>query len=212
MPDSILPEPPGRHLGGIRWLPVAALDLSTRARNALEPRNVGELLTTPVSELGGPWKLRKLELEEVRQRLAELRLRLLDGTKPNLRAPIFPPQLPPVSEATPLVIVDNLGMRRPEHGYVYFVQVEGDGPIKIGVSTGLPDNRVYSLQCACPYELRLVATFFGGRAAEAGLHRRFKHLRLRGEWFRPAPELLEWIERFATRIPDATQKALDFEE
>jgi hypothetical protein len=38
----------------------------------------------------------------------------------------------------------------------------------------------------------------GGRESEAAHHQRFAHLRVRGEWFRPDAELLEYIEHHAT--------------
>ena len=39
----------------------------------------------------------------------------------------------------------------------------------------------------------MYSTIDGGREAEWVLHRRFAHARIRGEWFRPVPELFEYI-------------------
>jgi hypothetical protein len=80
---------------------------------------------------------------------------------------------------------------RPHH--VYFVQAGADGPIKIGFSRAL-SARIKKMRADCPYELTLLAHIDGGQDVEQDLHERFAHLRLRGEWFSPGPDLLEYIE------------------
>ena len=82
----------------------------------------------------------------------------------------------------------------PRDTFVYFLQVEGGGPIKIGCSRD-PLNRLRSLMFWCPYRLMIVATAPGCRIAEAALHERFAADRLHGEWFRPAPALMALIAK-----------------
>jgi len=76
---------------------------------------------------------------------------------------------------------------------VYFIQDTGTGHIKIGWSKGVED-RLRTLQQANPSELLLLRSVNGGRKEEAGFHRKFQRLRVRGEWFRPTPELLDFIK------------------
>lgn len=76
---------------------------------------------------------------------------------------------------------------------IYFVQAGNGGPIKIGRTSLVVRYRVRELQIGCPYELLLLATMPGGLAKERALHARFRGDRLRGEWFRPSPELLGLI-------------------
>lgn len=90
----------------------------------------------------------------------------------------FPPSHPPHPE------IDT---------WVYFIQ-QGDehGPIKIGWSSN-PERRLRALQLASAGPLRLLRKIHGCSGREHVLHHRFRHLRLRGEWFRPAPDLYEYI-------------------
>lgn len=76
---------------------------------------------------------------------------------------------------------------------VYFIQVNQSGPIKIGYSTSV-SSRLESLRISSPYDLNLLGTIKGGKSAEQKLHKRFKHLHIRGEWFAPEKELIDYIE------------------
>jgi hypothetical protein len=92
---------------------------------------------------------------------------------------------------------------------VYFVRFGEAGPIKIGRTDGDPMNRLAALQTAVPEELSLVATMPGVLpSTEMALHFRFKHLRLRGEWFKPEPDLMDYIRDYAkpwtTEQPDSS--------
>lgn len=89
---------------------------------------------------------------------------------------------------------------------IYFVQFAKRGPIKIGLVSfadrenprykrAMLESRIGGLQTGCPYELRLLAAVDGNRDSEAWLHYQFYHLHIRGEWFHPAPELLEMIKK-----------------
>lgn len=80
---------------------------------------------------------------------------------------------------------------------VYFVRESGTGAIKIGTSKQL-SKRLTELSRILPYAIDLLATIDGGREAEWTLHNRFRHARIRGEWFRPVPELLAHIETLKT--------------
>lgn len=77
---------------------------------------------------------------------------------------------------------------------VYFIQSERGGPVKIGMSKD-PQKRLEQIQTNHPDRLRLLAVERGGKKEEAKLHERFGALRLKGEWFRPGPDLMRYIYR-----------------
>lgn len=78
-------------------------------------------------------------------------------------------------------------------GFVYFVQHGAAGVIKIGFTSCNVGGRFTQLQRAAPDELVFRGYIEGGYELEQDLHSRFAEHRHRGEWFRPAPELLEFI-------------------
>lgn len=91
---------------------------------------------------------------------------------------------------------------------VYFIQCGPAGPIKIGITKrGLERRRLRALQTGCPYELHLLGSVFGDEADERALHRKFREHHIRGEWFRPAPALLDAIPE--TAADDELEAALD---
>jgi hypothetical protein len=78
--------------------------------------------------------------------------------------------------------------------WVYFVQAGEDGPIKVGW-TANPPRRFAVLQSNHYEELRILGTYRGSRADEALLHLELAEHRIRGEWFRPTPEVLAVVTR-----------------
>jgi len=86
------------------------------------------------------------------------------------------------------------GKTRP--GFVYFLQ-EGfnpEGPIKVGFSVD-PVRRCRQLNRRLKDgALTVVAAFPALMEQEFELHRRWRKHRVIGEWFRPAPEILEAID------------------
>lgn len=87
---------------------------------------------------------------------------------------------------------------------VYYVQ-RGDGLIKIGFTTNW-QQRFPSLKREHG-PLDLLATHKGGRRAEGVQHERFKEHRVVGEWFYPAPELLDHIARISARRAEIVEVA-----
>lgn len=84
---------------------------------------------------------------------------------------------------------------------LYFIQDVGSGAIKIGISSS-PRARLSQLQASRPGTLRLLAAIPGDRTAERELHAEFAHLRIRGEWFRAAPELAARIDSLSLGAAD----------
>lgn len=73
---------------------------------------------------------------------------------------------------------------------VYFIECVGAQAVKIGWSVD-PFERLAHLQTGSPFELKMLLTRSGGDEEERQLHRRFAHLR--GEWFRMAGGLAEYL-------------------
>lgn len=79
-------------------------------------------------------------------------------------------------------------------GYIYFLQHGEDGAIKIGFAKDI-EKRIKQIQEISPVPLRLLAKIKGTMMKEAALHNRFKRYRLKNEWFTPASNLIEYIEK-----------------
>lgn len=77
---------------------------------------------------------------------------------------------------------------------VYFIEDPVEGSIKIGTAQDV-QQRLKGLQTGHPRALAVLATTPGDNRLESELHERFAHLRIRGEWFRPEPDLLAFIDR-----------------
>jgi hypothetical protein len=81
-----------------------------------------------------------------------------------------------------------------KHSGVYFIRRSGDGAIKIGYS-GDVGRRISALQTGCPDALTLAGLMVGGtKADEWNLHQQFRAAAISGEWFRPTPELIGYVE------------------
>jgi hypothetical protein len=79
-------------------------------------------------------------------------------------------------------------------GYLY--GISNGHAIKIGWSWAHPGargGRLAQLQTGCPDELRLLGAILGAKSEERALHARFYEHRIRGEWFRHAPEIVEYF-------------------
>ena len=102
--------------------------------------------------------------------------------------------------------VDHPAKKAPDKRPVYFIQA-ADGLIKIGVAAS-PEDRLNLLQPMSPLPLRLRLVLPGGGAQyEAELHERFRKHRSHGEWFRPAPELIRFMNSRRADAPAAPPHA-----
>jgi hypothetical protein len=82
------------------------------------------------------------------------------------------------------------------HGHTYFVRKNDE--IKIGFSA-YPWRRLKGLKRQFP-GLLVLAVVRSEVAGEFETHQQFAHLRLTGEWFRAAPDLLAFIEKLSREI------------
>ena len=82
--------------------------------------------------------------------------------------------------------------------HVYFIQGKLTGLIKIGQSEA-PETRMEGLQTGSPDILVLLGSVPCTDFKEGEIHRTFGAFKAHGEWFKPVPELLDFIARNATR-------------
>jgi hypothetical protein len=66
--------------------------------------------------------------------------------------------------------------------------------LKVGTSRSHPQRRLEQLQTGNPNELRLVAWTMA--LSERQVHRALRRWHIRGEWHRPAPEVVWLLETF----------------
>jgi len=86
--------------------------------------------------------------------------------------------------------------RRVHPGFVYFIH--GGDRIKIGYSKE-PEDRLTALQVSTADRLQIIGSIVGDQRKEKSLHDQFRHLHIRGEWFRPETDLVEFICRITGR-------------
>ena len=100
-------------------------------------------------------------------------------------------------------------------GYVYFVQIQDTGPIKIGFTNDVK-RRVIEHQASIPYELKLLYFFPGCKEDEKTLHHICQKDHIRGEWFWPSKHVFDEIEQQKTIskktnwLPETADPASDF--
>jgi Meiotically up-regulated gene 113 len=97
--------------------------------------------------------------------------------------------------------------RRPEvdlssygEGFVYFIRMGEEGPIKIGRATN-PNSRISSIASACPIPI-IPILLIPGADLERKLHAYFFQCWIKGEWFESDPYLLRHIEVMLLDILD----------
>jgi len=75
---------------------------------------------------------------------------------------------------------------------IYFAKAEHDTLIKIGTS-GCVASRLMALSYEVKSPMILLAAMDGGREVEKEMHNRFADHRVRGEWFTPCQELMDFV-------------------
>lgn len=101
---------------------------------------------------------------------------------------------------------------------IYFIQCGDNGPIKIGYTSDDLQGRIRTLQTNCPYKLELIGRMKGTMEDEKLIHARFLDSRLEGEWFRPSPMILDFIEKHnetglvQERVRHISRRVAEFKE
>ncbi|GLQ74703.1 GIY-YIG nuclease family protein [Vibrio penaeicida] len=78
--------------------------------------------------------------------------------------------------------------------FVYFIQGECTGLIKIGKTMTLIEQRLKQLQTGSPDKLNFLGGYLG-ELSENDIHTQFQEYRLHGEWFRASESLKEFISK-----------------
>ena len=76
---------------------------------------------------------------------------------------------------------------------VYVVQFGTGRPIKVGSTVNL-GARLSKMSIDHYEPVEMLYLHRGGFKEERAIHKRFARYRLRGEWYSPAPEVIEWCE------------------
>ena len=100
-----------------------------------------------------------------------------------------------------------------EEGFVYYIQEEMDGDIKIGFSID-PMYRMSKHQTSNPRRLRMLIYVKGVKEDESRLHKKFESLNTDTgkEWFKPDKKLLIHIENEKSKFFEMVQKlSTDYE-
>ena len=99
-----------------------------------------------------------------------------------------------------------------KEGFVYYIQEEMDGNIKIGWSDD-PIKRLTQHQTSNSRELRMLVYVKGSQEYEREIHRKFQTSKTTGEWFKPDKRLLVHIEKERSKFFEIVQKlSTDYEK
>ena len=83
-----------------------------------------------------------------------------------------------------------------EKGFVYLMQIrfknKKRGPLKIGHSFCVR-NRLNEIQISNPYKVELLTYLKADKETERTIQNRFSKYGIRGEWFKPVSEILEYF-------------------
>ena len=82
---------------------------------------------------------------------------------------------------------------------IYFIQVRGDGPVKIGYALN-PEKRFQEVQTCNHDKLTLLHVVPGAYSLETKIHNHLKKYNIHGEWFRSDPKVMEYIQNI--NLPD----------
>lgn len=78
--------------------------------------------------------------------------------------------------------------------YIYFIQAQGDGPIKIGVTGDNPRKRMVKIQSDCPWPVKLLGAIEGTVSQEKQIHLVLARYKTQGEWFEPTANVLAAVQ------------------
>ena len=106
-----------------------------------------------------------------------------------------------LTEAAPIY---RAALATAEPIFAYAIQAGEDGPIKIGLAKR-PAQRLRTLQTANAEHLRGLAAWRVLPFEERDIHAEYAYARIRGEWFKPVPELVEFVTMAGGDFDDWTK-------
>lgn len=81
-------------------------------------------------------------------------------------------------------------------GFIYAIAAPGSDRVKIGFA-GDPRLRLAQLLTASPDDLAIIGVVPGSKGDEACVHRRFRHLQIRREWFWHREDVAAFVDDLA---------------
>jgi len=90
-------------------------------------------------------------------------------------------------------------------GYVYFIQGQHGGAIKIGYSVN-PQKRLKELQTGYPDTLKILVMLPGNEYTRDIFHRQLKESRLNGKWFKPDNLVIDKVNELKEKYGNASTK------
>lgn len=106
-------------------------------------------------------------------------------------------------------VARSVGAASCEDLWMYAIESVAGGEIKLGITTD-PRRRLVGLQTGNPTDLLLLAAWrIDSPEEEAHLHRRFGHLRIRGEWFAASSELRRVVMTLGGDYDDRREEGTD---
>jgi len=89
--------------------------------------------------------------------------------------------------------VETSKLIKHDHKQVYIYYIKSDNKVKIGISVN-PNQRLSTISKMCPNGAVLLGWHKGDIEVEKYLHKKFKHLKHNGEWFKYSDEIKKHIE------------------
>jgi hypothetical protein len=90
--------------------------------------------------------------------------------------------------------------------YIYFIQAQDAGPIKIGSTGDNPRKRMVKIQSDCPWPVKLLGAIEGTVSQEKQIHLVLSRYKTQGEWFEADPVVLAAV---ATALECGVPAAFD---
>ena len=94
-------------------------------------------------------------------------------------------------------------------GFVYFIQEEETGRIKIGFTEKHPEGRLKDFQTGNSNKLILLGYIEGTYQDESNLHQKFSEERGNGEWFEFSTKLKEGIKELLEEAVEGKKSGID---
>lgn len=98
------------------------------------------------------------------------------------------------------VKINEYAKRLNVNDFIYFMQGENGGSIRIGYSIN-PSKTLISLEKGYPDKLKILLVIPESCEKAIQLQNKFEHLKLKGGWFKPDKEIFDEIEKLKAKYP-----------
>jgi hypothetical protein len=98
------------------------------------------------------------------------------------------------------VKINEYAKRLNVNDFIYFMQGENGGSIRIGYSIN-PSKTLISLEKGYPDKLKILLVIPESCEKAIQLQNKFEHLKLKGGWYKPDKEIFDEIEKLKSKYP-----------